>query len=183
MAEGFRPAERAVQLADAVRHDPGLSRERLVELLRRHGESSADLTGQAFTAADADELRAAASTIAGVLAETDVDRAAEALNGILAAHATPPYLLRHGGHDWHLHVDHGDDTGWGSWFLASSALALAQLLSERGRPAWGPCAASGCPSLFLDTGPGSPRRYCSSTCATRARVAEHRRRRRTADTG
>lgn len=179
MADGFRPAERAVDLADALRRDPELPRERLVELLRSHGESPADLTEAAFSVADAAALRTAVARIADVLTETDVDRAAETLNQILAAHATPPHLLRHDGHGWHLHVDGGNDSPWDEWFLTASALALAQLLSERGRPAWGECAATGCLQLFLDTGPGSARRYCSTTCATRARVAAHRARRRT----
>lgn len=180
MSHGFRPAERAVELADALRRDPALPRERLVELLRRHGESPADLTALAFPEREAEALRAAAPRITAVLTEPDADRAAAALNEILAEHASPPRLLRHGGHDWHLHVDRGDDSGWAEWFLASSALALAQLLSDRGRPAWGACAGSGCLALFLDTGPGSARRYCSTTCATRARVAAHRERRRAA---
>ncbi|MEV0609446.1 CGNR zinc finger domain-containing protein [Polymorphospora rubra] len=36
-----------------------------------------------------------------------------------------------------------------------------------------------CRNLYLGTGPGSPRRYCSTTCASRTRVAEHRRRKQT----
>ena len=176
MTEGFRPAERAVEIADALRRAPDLPRRGLVEVLRRHGESPADLTEAEFPPAAVESLRAAAARLTAVLVETDTDRAAELLNGILAEHATPPRLLRHGGHGWHLHVDRGDDSEWGEWFLASGALALAQLMSERGRPAWGECAASGCRGLFLDTGPGSARRYCSSTCASRARVAAHRRR-------
>ncbi|MEJ8645586.1 CGNR zinc finger domain-containing protein [Streptomyces sp. MS1.HAVA.3] len=66
----------------------------------------------------------------------------------------------------------------GDWFLASGALALAHLVTEYGRIAWGACAAEGCGRFFLATGPGSVRRYCSTSCATRARVAAHRRRRR-----
>ncbi|MEU2390902.1 CGNR zinc finger domain-containing protein [Streptomyces sp. NPDC007369] len=177
-AQGFSAARRLVDLAEAVRVDPGLPRDGLAALLARHGEHPADLTAEAFTEADAAGLRTAARRMADLLAEPDEDRAAEALNALFAQYATRPRLTRHDGHPWHLHVDRGDEDGWGEWFLASGALALAQLLTEHGRTAWGACAAAGCGRLFLGGGPGSARRYCSGTCATRERVAAHRRRRR-----
>ncbi|MCK7626160.1 CGNR zinc finger domain-containing protein [Streptomyces sp. RS10V-4] len=175
---GFRPAERLIDLANAVRAAPDLSRAALAELLARHGESPADLTERAFTERDADALRGAAARITAVLTETDTDRAAHALNDLLAACGARPRLSRHGGHPWHLHVDRGDEASWADWFLASSALALAQILTEYGRVPWGECAAAGCTVLYLGTGPGSARRYCSSACATRERVAAHRRRKK-----
>ncbi|ONK11503.1 CGNR zinc finger domain-containing protein [Streptomyces sp. MP131-18] len=120
--------------------------------------------------------RAAAARIAGVLTERDADRAAHALNALLAECGARPRLSAHDGHGWHLHVDRGDDASWGEWFLAASALALAQILTEYGRVPWGECAADGCRVLYLGTGPGPARRYCSAPCASRSRVAAHRRR-------
>lgn len=175
---GFHPAQRAVDLAEAVRRDPAVSRDELAAILRAHGETAADVDAEAFGDAEAAELVAAVERLTDVLRAGDVDAAAERLNELLAESAARPRLTRHGGHPWHLHVDRADDAAWGEWFLTSSALALAQLLSERGRLAWGECAAAGCGALFLDTGPGSPRRFCSTTCATRTRVAAHRDRRR-----
>lgn len=175
--QGFHPAQRAVDLAEAVRRDPAVSRDELASILRAHGETPADVDAGAFGDADAAELVAAIRRLTVVLRTADVDAAAERLNELLAECAARPRLTRHGGHPWHLHVDRADDTGWGEWFVTSSALALAQLLSERGRLAWGECAAPGCAALFLDTGPGSPRRFCSTACATRTRVAAHRARR------
>ncbi|MFD9723513.1 CGNR zinc finger domain-containing protein [Streptomyces sp. NPDC059072] len=175
---GFSAARRLIDLAEAVRATPDLSRAALAELLAGHGERPADLTEEAFTEADAAQLRAAARRMGEVLAEGDMDRAAEALNALFAECATRPRLTRHDGHPWHLHVDRGEGAGWGDWFLASGALALAGLLTEYGRIAWGACAATGCGRFFLATGPGSARRYCSTTCATRERVAAHRRRKR-----
>ncbi|MFJ9344068.1 CGNR zinc finger domain-containing protein [Streptomyces sp. NPDC101733] len=179
---GFSAAGRLIDLAEAVRVDPGLPRTALAELLVRHGEHPADLTPEAFGEAEAAELRAAAARMALVLAETDEERAAGALNALLEECGTRPRLTRHDGHPWHLHVDRGDGAAWGDWYLASGALALAQLLTEYGRLAWGACAAGGCGRLFLGTGPGSARRYCSGACATRERVAAHRRRKRAART-
>ncbi|MFE1874852.1 CGNR zinc finger domain-containing protein [Streptomyces sp. NPDC059496] len=174
---GFSAARRLIDLAEAVRATPELPRAALAELLAGHGERPADLTQEAFPEASAAELRAAARRMGEVLGESDEDRAAEALNALFAEYGTRPRLTRHDGHPWHLHVDRGDQAGWGEWFLASGALALAQLLTEYGRIAWGACAAAGCGRFFLATGPGSARRYCSGSCATRARVAAHRRRR------
>ncbi|WP_067467569.1 CGNR zinc finger domain-containing protein [Actinomadura macra] len=177
--EGFRPALRLVELANAVRDDPELPRAALAGMLVRHGETPADVTGEALTEDDAEALRGAVVRLTGVLTETDPDRAALAVNDLLAECGARPRLSRHDGHSWHLHVDRGDDASWAEWFTASSALALAQVFSESGRPAWGECAASGCTRLFLGTGTGAPRRFCSATCASRERVAAHRRRRET----
>ncbi|WP_406511720.1 CGNR zinc finger domain-containing protein [Streptomyces sp. NBC_00161] len=182
-AQGFSVGRRLIDLAEAVRVDPGLPRAELAALLARHGEHPADLTEEAFTEAAAAELRTAARRMGAVLAETDEDRAAEALNALFAQYGTRPRLTRHDGHPWHLHVDRGEQAGWGEWFLASGALALSQLLTEYGRVAWGACAAEGCGRFFLGAGPGSARRYCSTACATRARVAAHRRRKRAEEAG
>ncbi|MGW3293611.1 CGNR zinc finger domain-containing protein [Streptomyces xiamenensis] len=191
--QGFRPAQRAIDLADAVRATPDLSRDALAELLVRHGERPVDVAGEAFGEDDAAALRGAVQRLldevltnpdpgadTGVDADSDArtDRAAQALNRLLADCGARPRLSRHDGQPWHLHVDRDDDAGWADWFLASSALALAQVLSEYGRAAWGTCASPRCGTLFLGTGPGSPRRYCSPACASRERVAAHRRRMR-----
>lgn len=174
---GFRAAHRLIEIADAVRAEPELSREALAKLLVRHGEKAGDVTEAGFPEADARALRTAALRLGKVLAERDTDRAAAAVNELLAEHAAAPRLSRHDGHGWHLHV-HREQAGLAGWFLASGALALAGLLSEHGRAPWGECGAPGCRRLFLGTGPGAPQRYCSQACATRVRVAEHRRRRK-----
>jgi predicted RNA-binding Zn ribbon-like protein len=177
MREGFRPDQRLIELANAVREDPALSRAALARLLAGHGEFPADLTERAFPEKSAAALRAAVVRLTDtVLTEADTDRAALALNALLAEYAAPPRLSRHDGHPWHLHADRGDDAPWDEWLIASSALALARILSEHGRAAWGECDAPGCSRLYLGTGPGSPRRYCSARCSSRARVAAHRRR-------
>ncbi|NGN69396.1 CGNR zinc finger domain-containing protein [Streptomyces sp. A7024] len=174
--DGFRPAQRILDLANAVREDPAIDRAGLAAVLAEHGETPADLAD--FTDAAARELRAAIIRLTeDVLAEPDPDRAARALNAVFEESGARPRLTRHGGRSpWHLHTDRGDDAGWADWLLASSALALAQIFTEHGRPAWGECAAQDCTRLFLGTGPGAPRRYCSTRCASRTRVAAHRRR-------
>lgn len=172
---GFDPARRLVDLANLFNSDPAAPTGAVSRLLAGHGESETDLSG--LSDADVAAMRRACTRMADVLAAPDADRAAAGINAALADYGTRPRLSNHDGHFWHLHTEERD-AGWGEWLAASGALALAQLMSERGRIAWGRCAAPGCGRYYLDTGPGSAKRYCSKACSTRARVAEHRARRR-----
>ncbi|WP_103502013.1 MULTISPECIES: CGNR zinc finger domain-containing protein [unclassified Streptomyces] len=177
MREGFTPELRLIDLANAVRADPGISRDGLARVLRAHGEPDAALTPERFGEADAASLRAAVTALTGTLfVETDTDRAAEEINTLLTRCAGPPRLSRHDGLPWHLHIDREADAPWADWFTASAALVLAQLLTTHARVTWGVCQATRCEVLYLGNGPGSPRRYCSARCSSRARVAAHRRR-------
>ncbi|WP_020671596.1 CGNR zinc finger domain-containing protein [Amycolatopsis nigrescens] len=167
-------AQRAADLIEVLlvpEPDPAA----VAEVLRAHGElDPIELTGE-----DLGELRAAAAELRAVFAARDVGEAAERLNALFAAHAGPPRLTSHGGaHDWHLHTDAHDDAPWGQWLRTSSGLALAVLLAERQALPGGICAAPSCEKSFVDTGAGGPRRYCSTRCSTRQRVAAHRAHRR-----
>ncbi|MFD8598925.1 CGNR zinc finger domain-containing protein [Kitasatospora sp. NPDC059646] len=144
----------------------------LAAILRAHGEPEP----VRLTAGDADALRTAAARLREVFAAPDTDRAAAALNRLLREHTGPLRLTTHGGAvGWHPHLDHDDDAPWDQWLIASSCLALAVLLWERGRPPGGTCAAPRCRNVYLTRGSGPERRYCSRRCATRERVAAHRR--------
>jgi hypothetical protein len=127
-----------------------------------------------ISAADLPALREVAAALREVFEAPDVATAAGLLNVMLAAWAGPPRLSSHDGTDWHVHVDSGDDAPWAEWFAASSAAALATLLASRQARPGGLCAAADCRLLFAATGAGSPRRYCSARCASRARVAAYR---------
>ncbi|MDP9867206.1 MULTISPECIES: CGNR zinc finger domain-containing protein [Streptosporangium] len=131
-----------------------------------------------LTAEDVAAMRVVAARLREVFAAAGVDEAAARLNRMLAEGARPPRLTTHHGRStWHLHVDSHDDAPWAEWFLTSSAMALAVLLADHQRVPGGICAAGGCDRPFADSSAGSPRRFCSPRCATRARVAEHRARR------
>ncbi|MEV6912760.1 CGNR zinc finger domain-containing protein [Amycolatopsis sp. NPDC051071] len=163
-------AQRAVELLEVL-----LAPEPLVAdiqaVLEAHGE-----TDVLLRPADVTSLQEAASELCEVFAARDAAKAAEVLNRLLARYAHPPRLTDHGsGFGWHLHVDAADDGPWGAWLVTSSALALAVLLADRQAAPGGLCAASGCGKPFAHLGGGSPRRYCSTRCATRERVAAHRR--------
>ncbi|MEU8318640.1 CGNR zinc finger domain-containing protein [Nonomuraea sp. NPDC048881] len=163
-------AVRAVELCVALLHEEPTPAS-VTDVLRRHGEHG-DL---GLDDSDVAAMRAAAARLRDVLGARDAEEAAGLLNRLLADTARPPRLTSHRGTtSWHLHVDSGDDAPWAEWFLASSAMALAVLVADHQRVPGGLCAAAGCGRPYLDLGGGSPRRYCGTRCATRARVAAHR---------
>lgn len=150
--------------------EPSVDTTAVEEVLRDHGESEVNLTQD-----DLDRLIRAAERVRDALAARTTDAAAERVNLLLTESAHPPRLTSHTGTThWHVHVDSHDDAPWDEWFASSSGMALALLITDRQRPPGGVCAARGCSRAFLDVGSGSPRRFCSRRCATRARVAAHR---------
>jgi hypothetical protein len=166
---GRSAVRRAVDLLDVLLPGPP-DPARVVEVLIAHGEPDEPLA-----AADLAELHDAALELREVFAAPDTAAAAKALNRLFTKYASPPRLTAHDADfGWHLHVDAADDGPWGAWFVTSSALALAGLLAERQGPPGGLCASPSCGRPFAHLGGGSPRRYCSTRCATRERVAAHR---------
>lgn len=166
-------ARRTEALVNALtRDDPSPTPGAVAALLREHGENEP----VAVSGRDVAEMRAAALALRGVFAADGLDAAAAELNRLLARGPGPLRLASHGGDGpWHPHLDGSDDAPWGEWFLASSCLCLAVLVWDRQRPPGGVCAAPGCGNVYLALGSGVPRRYCSRRCATRERVAAHRR--------
>jgi predicted RNA-binding Zn ribbon-like protein len=128
-----------------------------------------------LTDADITQLRAVAADLHAVFAASSTAAAARRLNRLLGACAGPPRLTDHHGTAWHLHVDASDGGPWAQWLATSGAMALAALLTGRQAKPGGLCAAIGCRRPFIDLGRGAARRYCSTRCASRARVAAHRR--------
>lgn len=162
-------AQRAADLLDVL--ERGGQADDVAAVLRAHDEPG-DIE---FSASGLAELRKAARDLRPVFTAADVTEAAERINRLLAAHASPPRLTTDGGSaGWHVHVDSRDDAPWSEWFLTSSCLALALLLAERQAPPAGICASPSCRKPFVNTGRGSSRRYCSAACGTRERVAAHR---------
>ncbi|MFF5426260.1 MULTISPECIES: CGNR zinc finger domain-containing protein [unclassified Streptomyces] len=172
-------ARRTADLINALAGDGDPAPEEIAALLRAHGETGPlDLT-----AGDVAGMRDAAARLREVFAAEDTDTAARVLNRLLRDHTGPLRLSSHGGDTpWHPHLDSDDDAPWDEWFLASSCMALTVLVWDRRRPPGGVCASSRCPNVFLAQGSGPERRYCSRRCATRERVAAHRRARAEAPT-
>ncbi|GAA2585759.1 CGNR zinc finger domain-containing protein [Streptomyces lienomycini] len=165
-------ARRTAALVNALAGDspdPG----QVADVLRAYGENDpVDLTPR-----DLAGMREAAALLREVFAAESADAAAHALNRLLGAHTGPLRLTSHrGAAPWHPHLDHDDDAPWPQWFLASSCMALTVLVWDRQRPPGRVCASGGCRNVFIARGSGPERRYCSRRCATRERVAAHRRR-------
>ncbi|MFG3125224.1 CGNR zinc finger domain-containing protein [Streptomyces sp. NPDC048201] len=144
----------------------------VADVLRAYGESDPiDLSARDLT-----EMREAAAGLREVFAAVDTDTAASALNRLLREHTGQLRLSSHDGTTpWHPHLDRADDAPWAEWFLASSCMALTVLVWDRQRPPGGTCASPSCDRVYVAQGSGPPRRYCSRRCATRERVAAHRR--------
>ncbi|MBO7937920.1 CGNR zinc finger domain-containing protein [Streptomyces sp. S9] len=165
-------ARRTAALLNVLVGDTPPTPDRVAEVLRAHGEPDPLV----LTPEDVDRLRAAGEPLRDVFAAADVDGAAEVLNRLLGQHTGPLRLTSHAGRTpWHPHLDRADDGPWDEWFLASSCLALAVLLWDRRRPPGRVCASPSCSQVFVAHGSGPERRYCSRRCATRERVAAHRR--------
>lgn len=126
------------------------------------------------TIADLVPMQGISAQLYAIFAAKNTDAAAKLLNAMLARHASAPRLTGHAGTPWHIHVDGDDHAPWAEWFAASSALAIAMLLAEKQRNPGGICASRPCGRPFIDSGKGGGRLYCSPRCATRERVATHR---------
>ncbi|MFI2184310.1 CGNR zinc finger domain-containing protein [Streptomyces sioyaensis] len=157
------------ELANTVQDGTQVSAAVLQALLERHG-------GPPFvlTESDARRLCEATARLIHILATDDEDQAAEAINALLDQHPAQPRLARLPGRPWSLHAKAPQNADPTHWLLSTAALALGVWLGERGRCAWGQCAAPDCNHYFIDTGRRTPQRYCTPRCATRVRVAAHR---------
>lgn len=165
-------ARRTAALVNALATEPSPDPGAIAGILLDHGE----LGPLELTADDVTGLRTAALRLREVFAADDADEAAGVLNRLLREGTGPLRLSSHDGRSpWHPHLDSDDEAPWGEWFLASSCMALTVLLWEGQRPPGGLCSSPSCGDVFLTVGSGPERRYCSRRCATRERVAAHRR--------
>jgi hypothetical protein len=96
------------------------------------------------------------------------------VNELLAESACRPYISRHDGLAPHLH--YASETADEVLRLrAYTAGGLAHLVCED-PDRMGACARPACDLVFVDTSRNGRRRFCSTRCATRTHVADHRKR-------
>lgn len=115
-------------------------------------------------------LAAIADRLHPVFAATRHARRAELVNDLLAATAVRPAL--------HTKAD-GLHVSWlvddpGQAVLAAAAIALRAQLASHDPDRLGTCTGSRCADVYIDASPAGRRRYCSTTCQTRTRVAAYR---------
>lgn len=133
--------------------------------------------GMAVTAVSADEaasIMAWRNRLREVFAESDVDARVDLLNQLLADAASAPYISRHDNRPPHLHY-HVASGSIVDRVRAYTAGGLAHLVCEDPDRA-GVCDRDGCGIVFVDTSRNGRRRFCSTRCATRVYVADHRQR-------
>ncbi|OZM72887.1 hypothetical protein CFN78_11530 [Amycolatopsis antarctica] len=162
----------AAQVAASLVNLGPTTPEELVAVMRAHGMSLDRLTtGEAAAIAEW------AARLREVFEETGTDRRVDLLNRLLADSASQPYISRHDDSPAHLHYA-SERAARLRRVQAYTAGGLAHALCEE--PARiGACAREECRTVYIDTSRNGRRRYCTTRCAGRVHVAEHRRRERT----
>ncbi|OXM69716.1 CGNR zinc finger domain-containing protein [Amycolatopsis vastitatis] len=94
------------------------------------------------------------------------------VNELLAEAACRPYITTHDGKPPHLHYS-AEDAGPVGRVRAYTAGGLAHLVCEA-PDRLGICAREGCETAYVDTSRNGRRRFCSTRCASRVHVADHR---------
>ena len=108
----------------------------------------------------------------------DRDEAAALVNEILTEADARPYLARHDGWDWHLHVTR-PDAPLADRIAAEAAMAFLDLIRADALGRLRICAASDCEDVLVDLSKNSSKRYCDTgNCGNRTNVAAYRARKR-----
>lgn len=98
----------------------------------------------------------------------------DVLNEMLAESSTTHYISTHDGRAPHLHYAR-EDAPIDVRIKAYTAAGMAAVYCEDAqRIGW--CGREGCGTVFIDTSRNGRRRFCSTRCANRVAVAQHRRR-------
>lgn len=105
------------------------------------------------------------------------DSAAVRLNQLLAANPAYPHLAKEDGR-WRLH-HHPTDAALVPMWSSICAESLARLVGSGYSSRVGSCADTRCGRVFVDTTRNGSRRFCSTKCQNRVKIAALRRRRST----
>jgi len=126
------------------------------------------------------EVRAARARL-GALWTVDRDTAAAEVNTILGEANAVPYLVRHGGTDWHLHATVAD-APLATVVLVETAMAAADVVRSDEWERMRTCEAEGCTAVLVDLSRNRSHRFCDvNNCGNRAHVAAYRARRAAED--
>jgi predicted RNA-binding Zn ribbon-like protein len=116
------------------------------------------------------ELARTADALYPVFAASSQSAAVSALNAILLAELSVPQL------------DPDEPTAEQRWYVPAAdrqllvSCAAALLRAAHAGHRFGLCGAARCADVFVDSGRGRPRRYCSTICQNRAKTANFRQR-------
>lgn len=107
----------------------------------------------------------------------DADSRVDVLNAMLNRYASAPMLTDHDRSGWHVHY-RPPTASLGEALTASTTVAVADHLAERGVHRLGRCALADCRRAFADHSRPGKQRYCTHACANRDAVRRHRERAR-----
>ena len=111
------------------------------------------------------------------LLTSDRDTAASLVNDLLVEERALPQLVRHGGHDWHIHAV-APDAPLATRIAVEAAMAMIDVIRADEMSRLDVCADPDCEGLVLDLSRNRSRRFCSTACTNRAAVAAYRARKR-----
>lgn len=133
---------------------------------------------------DARDVPGAAALAAELAPLFGADAAATvaAIDARLASLDVRPRLTTHDGRDPHLHFE-PDGADVVTRLRVNSLMGLAAVVADAGPERLGRCGATGCEVVYVDVSRNGRRRFCSTACANRTHVAEHRARQRTTAPG
>lgn len=122
-------------------------------------------------------VRAVRTRLRGLWDEPDRDAAVALVNELLDEAGARPYLTRHDGWDWHLHVT-PPDAPLAHRIGAEAAMAVVDLVRSDDIGRLRRCAGYDCDAVLVDLSRNRSRRFCDTgNCANRAHVAAYRARR------
>lgn len=154
----------------AVEPDTLTTREELADLLVRH-----DYTGRVDgTAAELEAVRGLREELRALLVAPR-DEAVERVNALLEQHRALPRLVRHGGHDWHIHAVQAD-AALAERIVVETAMAMVDVIRADEHSRLSVCQDADCTGVVLDLSRNRSRRFCSTACGNRNAVAAYRRR-------
>jgi predicted RNA-binding Zn ribbon-like protein len=164
-------ADLAVRLVNAG--DPGQRRGDglvTVDSFRAIVADWPQLAGR-VTAADLEALRMLREEFQLIFTSVSRGRDAEAierLNALLTRHPIHQQLTRHDGQRWHVHLVESGSVA--DRYAAGAIAGLTGLITEFGTRRLGVCAAAECERVFVGSGSGRDKRYCSAQCTPEASV-------------
>ena len=121
-----------------------------------------------------ESVRVLRARLAQFWTTTDRDEVARLVNELLADTAAQPFLTRHDGFDWHLHLTH-DDAPLASRIGAEAAMGILDLVRSDELDRLSTCAADDCDDVLVDLSKNRSKRYCATgNCGNRANVAAYR---------
>ncbi|MFD5090652.1 CGNR zinc finger domain-containing protein [Amycolatopsis thailandensis] len=131
------------------------------------------MTVPAVEAYEATEISAWTTRLRHVF-EAEPAARVDLVNALLHDSASKPYISTHDGKAPHLHyVD--AQAGTVPRVRAYTAGGLAHLVCDA-PDRFGVCSREGCETVYVDVSRNGRRRFCSTRCATRVHVADHRNR-------